>query len=180
MNQSKITVRYAKALFDVAKEKNVLKAIKDDVQGILNVFEQGPDLSYLLTSPVYTASQKKQVLQETFGGKVNEFTASFLNMLVDNKREGYLKNIALYFNDLVKTDLGIKTVSIKSASPLSNQAEQTLVKAVKEAYKTEVEISTSIDENLIGGFVMRVDDKELDASVATSLRKIKRELSEKK
>ena len=180
MNQSKITVRYAKALFDVAKEKNVLKEIKEDIQGILAVFAESQDLNYLLTSPVYSTSQKKQVLTETFSKKVNQFTSSFLTMLVDNKREAYLKNIALYFNDLVKKDLGIQSVSIKSASELSKDAEATLVKAVKEAYNTDVELETSVDESLIGGFILRVDDKQLDASVATSLRTIKRELSDKK
>lgn len=179
MNQSKISVRYAKALFEVAKEKNVLKAIKDDIQGILSVFEQSPELSYLLTSPIYSASQKKKVLIETFGKSVNEFTSLFLNMLVDNKREAFLKNIALYFNDLVKEDLGIQSVSIKSATPLTKETEATLVKAVKDAYNKEVELTTEVDERLIGGFIMRVEDKELDASVATSLRLIKRELSDK-
>lgn len=180
MNQSKITVRYAKALFDVAKEKNVLKEIKGDIQGILGVFKSSPELNYLLTSPVYTPAQKRKVLQDTFAKLVDEVTLSFLNMLVDNKREAFLKNIALYFNDLVKKDLGIMQVSIKSAAELSAEAQQVLVKAVKKTYNKEVEIETSIDQNLIGGFVLRIDDKELDASVATSLQKIKRELTESK
>lgn len=180
MNQSKISVRYAKALFELAKEQNVLKEIKSDVESILEVYNLSPELANFLTSPIFKGARKKEVLQKTFSSSVSPLTVSFLNMLVDNKREGYLRNIALYFNDLVKSDLGIQSVSISSAAPLSDNAKANLVQAVKKAYNKEIELSINIDESLIGGFILRVEDKQLDASVASRLREIKRVLTDKK
>lgn len=179
MNQSKITVRYAKALFELALEQNLLKAIKADMQWLLQVLEQNPLLVDLLQSPVYTANEKKTVLRATFAQQLQGLTGSFLDMLADNKREAALRNIALYFIDLAKSHFGIQSVRLSTAVALDQQQTNALISKIQQAYKAEIELETSVDPQLLGGFVLQIGDRQLDASAATQLRYLRRELTDK-
>ncbi|MCK9207064.1 MAG: ATP synthase F1 subunit delta [Salinivirgaceae bacterium] len=173
MNQSKISVRYAKALFELAQDKNSLSAIKQDMQWVEEVCQQ-PDFNLLLESPVIKASQKTALMQKFFQGKVNEWTLKFLIMVVENRREQYLQNIARDFIQNYRDFTGIKAAKVTTAAPIDGQTKKLIDQLVKRIFNAQVELVSEENPKLKGGFILRVGDQQIDASINTKLKKIKR------
>lgn len=175
MDQSKVTVRYAKALFTLAKEKQLLDEVKKDMEMIELLIKESTDLLLLLESPVVKTSQKVKLLKMIFEGKVNKLTVDFLAMVAENKREIFMPGICRNFAALYRKDQGIKSAVITTAIPLQKQLVTQIQQQLESDFKTKVELSQRVNTDLIGGFVLRVDDRQLDASMASGLRKVKEE-----
>ena len=178
MDQSKITVRYAKAFFNLAKEKDLLDSLKKDVDLIEKLAKESTDFVLLLESPVIKTSQKVKLLTSIFSGKVNELTNKFLTLIAENKREIHIPGICRNFTELYRKYQGVKSAVITSAIPLPKDIIAQIQSKIESEFKTKVELSKRVNEDLIGGFVLRIDDRQVDASLATQLRKIKERLLE--
>lgn len=176
MNQSKITVRYAKAFFDQAKEKNRLDRLKADIDLIGQVAKESTDFRLLLESPVVKTSQKIRLLNAIFEGKIDELTLRFLKIVTENKREAYLPDICRNFAALYRQEQGVRSVAITSAFPLGPTLAAQIKKQLEKEFQTQVELTERVNEDLIGGFILRIDDRQVDASVATKLRKVREKL----
>lgn len=176
MDQSKITVRYAKALFALAKEKNQLDVFKADIGLVISVLQLSSDFSFLLESPVVRTSQKAKAVKLIFNEKIDEATLRFLELIVENKREQHIPGICRNFLDLIRKEQGIKSAVVTSPVSLSKETIAQMKALLEESYHAKVELSEKINEELLGGFVLRIDDQQYDASVATQLRKVKEEL----
>jgi len=178
MNHSKISVRYAKALFLLAKEKGLINKIKDDIVFVKMISETVEEFNLLIESPVVGAKQKKLAFNAIFERSIDKIALDFLNLVVDNKRELFINDICRNFLNLVRKENGIESASFTTASQVDS-AMLIEVKALAEDYfKTIIELSSEVDERLIGGYVLRVGDKQFDASIVSKLKKIKRELLE--
>ena len=173
MDQSKVTVRYAKAFFGLAKEKQLLDEVKNDMEMIGQLIKTSTDLQLLLESPVVKSSKKVSLLKTIFEGKVNQLTVDFLAMVAANKREIFTQGICLNFAALYRQDQGIKSAVITTAVPLQEDLVSQIQKQLESEFKTKVELSQRVDTELIGGFVLRVDDRQIDASMASKLRRVK-------
>jgi F-type H+-transporting ATPase subunit delta len=176
MDQSKVAVRYAKAFFNLAKEKKMLDKLKEDVDLIDKLSKESTDFILMLESPVIKTSQKVKLLETIFGGKINKLTLSFLKLIAENKREVHIPGICSNFTELYRKDQGVKTVAITSAIALGKEVVAQIQKKLENEFKTKVDLTERVNENLIGGFILRIDDRQLDASVATQLRKVREEL----
>ena len=176
MDQSKITVRYAKAFFTLVKERNQLDALKKDVELIYHLCTDSADFRLLLESPVVKTSQKIKLMEAIFKGKVHEISLSFLYMLAENKREAYLASICRNVLALFQQDQGIKNVVITSAMALGPEIIRQIKQQLESGLNARIELREQINPELIGGFILRIDDRQVDASMASQLRKIKEEL----
>lgn len=175
MNDSKISVRYARALFESAEEKGLLDQIRKDMEEIQKV-SRVHEFSVVLASPVIKPSQKLKMMEEMLSGQVDELTLSLLKLVIRNGREEYIPGIARYFTDLYKKHKGIVSATFTSATPVSKALRDKVEKVVREALETQVELVTGDNEELIGGFVIRIEDQQYDASVARSLKEVKSQL----
>ena len=176
MDQSKINVRYAKAFFTLAKEKGLTQELRKDAGLITSVCTTSSDFNLLLESPVIKTSQKSEVLKRIFEGKVHALSLNFLLLITENKRENYLPGIFRNLEDLYRHEEGIQSAVLTSAQPL-NEALVLQVKAILEKeFNARVELSQKVDAKLIGGFVLRVEDQQYDASLSTQLKKIREQL----
>jgi len=175
MNDSQISVRYAKALFESAKEKGVLKDVRDSMEKIFNVCAL-PEFQYMLVNPVMKESQKYEVFEKLFKKKTHPLSLSLVNLVIHNGREQYIPSIARFFIDLYKKNEGIKTASITSATALPDDLRDNVKSIVEKALNSSVELTTETNEALIGGFIITVDQQQYDASVANSLKEIKKQL----
>ncbi|MGQ7869039.1 ATP synthase F1 subunit delta [Sunxiuqinia sp. sy24] len=173
MDQSKVTVRYAKALFSLAKEKNLLEEIKADASLIEQLTKESADFVLLLESPVIKTSQKISLLKTIFVGKVSELTINFLILIAENRREIFIAGMCRHFLTLYRHDQGVKSAVITTAIALQKDLITQINKQLESQFNTRVELSERVDSDLIGGFVLRVDDRQIDASLATQLRKVK-------
>lgn len=176
MDQSKITVRYAKALFALAKEKNQVEVFKTDISLVVLVLQSSSDFNFLLDSPVIPTSQKIKAVRLIFKDHIGETTLRFLELIVENKREQHIPGICRNFLDLIRKEQGIKTAIVTSAGPLSRETSARLKSLLEASFKTSVEMGEKINEDLLGGFVLRVGDQQYDASIATQLKKMKETL----
>lgn len=175
MNESKISTRYSKAFIEFAAEKNLLEAAVEDIRFILDICKM-KDVMSMLESPVIQNSDKQKIIHLIIKDKINQITFSFIDLVLKNNRGPYLKWICIRFIDRYKERKGIKSAFLKTVKEISNSQKQKLIKTVEHIYKSKIELEELIDENILGGFILTVEDQQFDASIVSKLKKIKQEL----
>ena len=176
MNDSKISVRYSRALFETACEKNILDKVYEDmvfISGLCRIDE----VKEVLESPVIVPSKKKSILSGVLENNVQPVTLSFIDLLVKNGREHYLPAVARVFSDETLRYREITETSLVTAVPVTDDVRKQVISLIESAFRTKVELKESVDGSIIGGFILRVNDNYYDASVKSKLRKIRKNLS---
>ena len=173
MHQSHINIRYAKSLFLLAEEKNQLNSVKQDIHTILQWFEENEDVNVLLEHPLIKASKKAEILTKLFKDKVTEYTLSFLSLIVKNKRENHIKSICNNFISIYKKSKGIKTAVLTTSFDLTRTHKEKIKKSIEQTFKSPVELNVKVDESIIGGMIIQVDDKQLDLSVSRQIQELR-------
>lgn len=178
MDQSAITVRYAKAFFSLAKEKNILDVLKKDIELVAGICRESTDFILLLESPIVKTSKKIAAITSIFSGKVNSLTLNFLHLITQNKREVYIPSICRNFLGLTRADQNIKSAVLTTAIEMTAETISKIETLIGKELKAKIELSSTVKPEIIGGLVLRIDDKQYDVSVATQLKKIKQKLLE--
>ena len=176
MKAGRIAVRYARALFLSAKEQDLLDAVRKDMELVLATVTGMDEVKNLLASPVVETRKKTEILVSLFNGRVSELALDFIRMVTRNGREVYLAAICRHYIKLYKEEKGIKVAHIETAMPLAPDIREALVSVITRAFKADIELAEEVNEGIIGGFVLRVEDKQLDSSVKGKLARIKKEL----
>ncbi len=176
MNESKISVRYSKALLQFALEKKKLDPVYQDMLQLYQICQQVDELISIFHNPIIPQSRKKKIIRAVFSDKVTDITLSFLEMVMHNKREIYIPDISRRFLDDYKRYKKITTVILTTVIPLDQQLKERIIQLVRNAYHTTVELEENQSEQLIGGFIIRMDDLMLDASVSKVLKKMRKKL----
>jgi len=176
MNESKISVRYAKALFSAGKDNNSLDILKKDFDFLFQCIKELPELQNLIESAVIKSSKKSEIFEAAFHESVSELGMAFIKLVIENHREEYLQGITRYFLTLIKAENNIQTAEFTTASPISESTRQSIISLVSKRYSSNVDLQERIDGNIIGGFILRVGDEQIDASIASKLGRIKKEL----
>lgn len=177
MNDTKVASRYAKSLFGLAHERNILEVINSDMNLVAGTCASSRDLVLFLKNPIINADKKKAILNTLFGSRVNPVTLAFFNIITLKRREMYLDGIATEFTNIYKKNKGIATAVITSAAGLDAELRKAVIDVVKNSVKSEVELVERTDKNLIGGFTLQVGDKQFDATIAKKLKQLALEFS---
>ncbi|MCC6460631.1 MAG: ATP synthase F1 subunit delta [Saprospiraceae bacterium] len=174
MSVIRIATRYAKSLIELAVSQGKLEQVFADINS-LKAATQNRDLQMLLKSPIVHGDKKMAVLNALFQSHMDTLTMSYLQLLVNKGREMYLPEIALEFVNQYKVLKHITSVTVISATPLSDEVLNSLRgKLLGSGVTSEnLEIQIKIDPSLIGGFVLEFDNKRYDASVASKLVELK-------
>lgn len=176
MQNPRLASRYAKALVDLAVEKGQLENVFTDMQWILAVCKSNRDFVNLLKSPIIKADIKKKIVDAVTAGKVGEIVAGFNRLLITKGREGNLPEVAHAFIEAYKVKKNIHTVHLTTAVPVNDMVKKAIVEQVKKSAGFEnIELEEKVDENLIGGFVLKIGDKLVDASIIYDLKAIARQ-----
>jgi F-type H+-transporting ATPase subunit delta len=178
MDQSAITVRYAKAFFATAKEQDLLITLKPDIELILTVCNNSADFILLLESPIVKTSKKIELITSIFKEKIHALTMKFLRLIITNKREIHIPGICRNFLTLTRKDQNIKSAVITTAIEINKNTIDKVESIIAKELDSKIELSCEVDSEIIGGLILRLDDKQYDASIATQLKKIKQELLE--
>lgn len=176
MNQSKISVRYAKAFFEYASEKGILENVVADVKLLAKSLNEIAELAEVFQNPIVKPSGKKAFVSALLKDKISKDTIDFLNLVIENGREMFTQDILRNVLDIYRKTQGITAVTLTSAVPLSKAQEKEVVDLVTKQQNTKVELQTKVDPSLMGGIILRVEDKQYDASVRSRLKQIKKEL----
>lgn len=177
MGTTRAAIRYAKAVLDLSKDTSTTDAVLSDMKDISATLAGSKDLRIALQSPVIKAEHKRAVLKEVFKA-ASKVTTGLIDILIDNKRVQILANVATSFVDLYNKSQGVQLATVTTAVALSPEIEAKVLSKVSELTgSTDVRLTNTIDESIIGGFILRVGDTQYNASIGSQLGKLKREFS---
>lgn len=174
-----VASRYAKSLLDLATEKGQLEAVYADILQVKSVCEGSKDFMLFLNSPIIQAEKKVSTMKIVFEGKLNSITLGFLAIVAAKRRESVIPEMVKSFVEQYKTQKNIFTAVVTSAYGLDALTRQKTLDLVKSQLKGEVELIEKTNSDLIGGFILKVGDKQIDKSVARQLSNLKKELTNK-
>lgn len=175
MTGTRAAARYAKAMLEISSEKGTTDAVKNDMVFITESIAQSEELRLFLSNPIIKGGLKLTAIQEVFSS-VTEETKHLFALLMQNKRFEILEAIAVKFQELYDLQRGIEQVVVISAVPLDEALESKVMSKVKELTDKEVVINNEVDPEILGGFILRIGDKQYNASLANKLQLVKREL----
>lgn len=173
---SRVATRYAKSLLDLAQEQSVDDKVYADMLAFRELALGSPELRSLMRNPIVSGADKLKVLNVLFEG-ANELTTRFVKLVVDRKREAELSNIAEVLVEKYDELKGVTKVAVKSAIALDASSLDGLKRYLSGVIsKDEIQIENEVDSSVIGGMVIRFEDKLLDLSIAKELKEIRKQL----
>jgi len=179
MSELTVATRYAKSLIDLAQEQNNLEVIYKDMVFFVDTLKANAQLAAVLRNPIVSHDKKIKILEALFGGKVNKATIAFFKIMINKSRGQILYPTGQEFINQYNILKHIVKASVISAAPLSEANKQQIISEVKKAAGGEVMLQTKVDPSLIGGFVLKVGDRQIDTSIATDLKKLKKDFAVK-
>jgi F-type H+-transporting ATPase subunit delta len=176
MSGSRAAIRYAKAVLSLATDQKSADVVNGDMKLITNTIAQSEDLNQMLQSPIVRASEKKAVLTAVFKN-ANVASLNLIDTLISNKRLALLSDVAASYTLLYDEMRGSQVATITTAVPLTSDLKTKVLAKVKELTGKDAEVESIIDENILGGFILRVGDIQYNASISNKLNKLKREFT---
>lgn len=178
MSVERIAGRYAKSLLDLSTEMGRTDAVLSDMKGLEEACKNR-DLYLLLKSPIVSPQRKEKVLRALFSGKVDDMTLKFLMIILRKGREAYVPDIAKSFSRQYKDKNHITSVSLTTAVPIDDEAMKRIHQSLMESSATDknLELESRVDEDIIGGFIIKIGDRHYDASVKGKLEKLRKSFS---
>jgi F-type H+-transporting ATPase subunit delta len=178
MQGTRVAARYAKSFIDLTMEQGVFEAAYSDMKYVSEVCESNHDFITFLKSPIIKTDKKQAVLKELFSGKLNKLTDAYIQLITAKKREIYLAEIANEFINQYKEKKKILTAVVTTANGIDDVIRKKVMEIVKGVSTSEVVLQEKIDKNIIGGFIIRVGDKQVDASIARKINQLKQTFKE--
>lgn len=169
-----VASRYVKSLLGLAVEKGSLDQVHADMQLFTKVCEENRDFMLMLRSPVIKHDKKNDVLKKIFQGKVNALTLAIFDIITRKNREPLLPEIASSFHGAYNVHKGIGEATVTTAVAMDKELRNEIeVIAKKISDKTQLELHEELDPEMIGGFVLKVGDQQVDASLKNKLNALK-------
>lgn len=172
-----VASRYAKSLMTLAQEKNLVEDFKKDLATYMEVFYQNYDFNLMMHSPIIKKSKKIDIVKLIFAEQISDTMLSFFTLIIKKGREDGLDEISEEFLKQYDEFKNIKKALVISADPISAEAKQKISELISQKFNKTVELEEKIDESLIGGYILRVDDLQIDSSIKAQLREIKNSIS---
>ena len=174
-----IAKRYARAFFDVAGGEGRYEGYYDELKRFSSLLEENANLRNLLLNPIFEIKDKKAVIRELIQElNLSLTTANFINLLVDKRRIGIIREIEKKYRELMDDALGIARVQVRTAFPLTTDLSAALKRGLESFTGKHVDIQVEEDASLLGGIVVRVGDKLYDSSIKMQLNNMMKLLGE--
>jgi F-type H+-transporting ATPase subunit delta len=165
MKGTRAALRYAKATLNLAKERGVAENVYNDMLLIDQTIHENKELKNLIVSPIVKSGLKSKVLTEIFGKKTDALTQDVIKLLIENNRVDILEQVAKQYVIIYDFMKGVEIAQVTTAVPLTKDLEAKILKKVKTITGKEISVENKIDPSMLGGFILRVGDKQYDSSV---------------
>ena len=176
MTGSRAAVRYAKAILEMAQASNAAAQVNEDMSLIASTIKENKELNNFIKSPTIKPEIKESALNEVFAS-VQNITKGLFRLLLENKRFEILEQIAVQYNAQFDAASDVETATVTTAFPITAELENKVMAKIKEFSDKKITIKNVVDPSIIGGFILRIGDRQFNASVANRLLTLKRELS---
>jgi F-type H+-transporting ATPase subunit delta len=175
-HHSPTVLAYATSLLNLADQQNIVQPTGEELKQLGDVLEQNPTFVLYLADPCISQDARGKVLKDVFSGQVSPLLWNFLGVLNLKNRLSLLKQIITAYDDLLDDKFGKVEVDVTTAHKLSPEDLEMVKQRVSAALKKDAVIHQYVDESIIGGMLLRVQDQLIDASVKSQLQAIKQKL----
>ena len=172
MKGTRASIRYAKATLAFANESNSSQAVNDDMKSLTSLIAENLELIEVMENPML-GTEKKEAVMNAILPNSNKLTRKFFSLLAVNNRMELLVPICDNFMQLYAAQRGEVKAIVKTAIPLTPDLENQALQTVKKLTDKKVILENKIDSSIIGGYILKIDDKQFDASVSNQLKAIK-------
>lgn len=173
---SRAAIRYAKAILDMAHSGGVASDVNNDMSHIAENIASNAELAAFIDSPTTTVEVKEKALLEIFDAAGN-MTKGLFRLLRENKRFEILGAIASEYNKQYEVMNGVEVATVTTAIEMDKDLESRVMSKILEFSNKKIAIENIVDPAIIGGFILRIGDKQYNASVANRLQVLKREFT---
>lgn len=175
MQNPRLATRYAKSLLDLSVEQNELAEVYADMKLLQQINKLNPDFVALLRSPIITSDKKDKIIDAVVGDKVSKLTMLFVRLLTAKTRESNLPEIVTAFITQYNKLKNIQTVKLTTASAISDDLKNSIIAKLKDSVTGEIEIETSVQDELIGGFKLEIGGTLIDATILRDLNDVRKQ-----
>ena len=175
MQNPRLATRYAKSLLDLSVEQNELAEVYADMKLLQQINKLNPDFVALLRSPIITSDKKDKIIDAVVGDKVSKLTMLFVRLLTTKTRESNLPEIVTAFITQYNKLKNIQTVKLTTASAISDDLKNSIIAKLKDSVTGEIEIETSVQDELIGGFKLEIGGTLIDATILRDLNDVRKQ-----
>ena len=174
MRVNLLAKRYAEAVFEIAVESKNVDRIAEDLKLVYKVMDENRELRKIIANPVIDSSKKISILNKIFGdqGKISDLSIRFLNLITRKGREIYLMGICQAFENIYLEYKNIVKAELVTAFAPDAEIKESVLAKLKAISDKDVELHELVDDDIIGGFIVRIEDYQVDASVANQLKKL--------
>jgi len=175
MRASKVAKRYAQGLLDFSTDTQSVETVFGEMKDLVNIMNSSKELNSFFATPFIDAKKKLSVASELFS-KFSKGSQNFISLVIKHGRETQLKNIAEQYIHKVEDLRGVQRVHLTTASPLDPSViEQILKSTAIINFSKGFDLTTHVNESLLGGYILRVGDQQIDASVKTKLERLRKD-----
>ena len=167
---------YARALFEVAKENDVLDKVRDEVGEFNEALEQDRELRLFFFSPYFSSEEKAEGVEKVVDG-ADERTVNFLKLLAERHRMPVLPRVRKTLDELWAEENQLLSVSVTAAVELDEELVKGIGRRIEEQTGRRVDLSSNVDPEVLGGLVLRVGNMVLDASVRNRLDQVRKQVA---
>ena len=174
---NRVAKRYTKALFELAQEYKILDKVEKDMELIGKLINESQDFRDFLSNPLITETSKQEILRELLANRIQKVTFQFLELLAEKRRIAVLPAVVQQFREMLLEYQRILEGELISAVPLEKKQFESIKKHLEEMLGQTVTLQTKIQPEIIGGFVVRIQDLVIDNSIRLQLNKLREKLS---
>jgi len=176
MNEGKISIRYAQALYSLAEEKDLQQEIYGFMERLTQAFFEVPALAHTLANPMHNRTEKLDLLLTAAACRSNSLLADFFGFVIDKGREEFMVFISMSFQKIYREKQRVVLGKITSVLPLKAASIAKIRQLVDKQFSASIELTTEVEPDIMGGFILEVDNYRMDSSVRTELEHIRTEL----
>ena len=179
MSDYRVASRYAKSLIELAEEKSIVEDVLADMRLFAQVHDDNRGFALLLKNPIINHAKKLSVLEAVFGSKVNALTLDFFKIITRKNREEVLYAIAKAFIAQYNVIKGIETAVVTTTIALDDDLRKAFTEVITKVVGKEITLVEKINKDVIGGFVIKVGDKQIDDSLLSKLKSLQLSFTDK-
>lgn len=172
-----IASTYASSLFEIAQEHEKIEDIFEELSFILDNFKENDDFYQFFTSSKVGKEEQKKVIENVYGGKVNDELLNFLKILIDKNRTKSIVEIKDYYAKMLDQHRNVKRVTIETVVEISDEHKTKLIRKLSTLTGSEIILTNVIKPDILGGVIMRIENEIIDASVLSKLNNIQNSVS---
>lgn len=173
MSEFKVALRYARSLLEEAVSRKTEDVIKNDLESFVASCEESRDFRNMLSNPIIKSDKKYEILESVFKKNVNELTMSFFRLVCKKERASLLIAMCGEYLNQYNVFKNISLARITTAISIDENLKKEFVKIIEEGIGKKVDLQHEVDAELIGGFVLKINDRQIDESIRYKLNRLK-------